>query len=212
MEEQKRKFEVPYDDNTFHVFGIGGLDIDEFWDRCYHHYDFKECPGDIVTQVFDSDDEVQQYRLYWKGASTQGVYVTFFPGEKAHMHIELPWLGGVGDVRLAFAFMETLKEMYPECIILIDDDRSGTFAVSQDNADAMLYQRLENMKYLITFPEEGEHGAADGVMRRFIVPSKWDYPETDITELAIDAMMMFTNLQWNYDDCEDDGEGEEETV
>ena len=35
--------------------------------------------------------------------------------EDTHLQIELPWLGSIGDVKLAFALMKALQKMYPDC-------------------------------------------------------------------------------------------------
>jgi len=120
------------------------------------------------------------------------------------MHIELSWLGCIGDVQLICAFLQALKDMYPKCDIVYNDDiDKGAFVVCEENFNALMDMRMKNMEYLVSSPVQGEHCGAKGIFRNFIAPSKWDYPEMNIEDLAMKAMGMFLDLQWSYEDYED---------
>lgn len=137
-----------------------------------------------------------------KLASTQGVNVVYYPGEQAHLHIELPWLASIGDVKLAFAYMYALRELCPDCIILYDANREQEFALVPENYDAMVVSRLQNMMQLVELFDDKQHMQVQGVNRAFFVPTKVDYPDMDTFDLAMKAMNMFIEVQWKYQDCD----------
>lgn len=128
--------------------------------------------------------------------------MTYYGGSKAHLHIELPWLGSIGDVKLTFAFMKALRELYPNCILLYDENREQQFELVDDNFHAMVVMRLRNMMRIIEDFKDGEHICVGGVNHDFFVPSHEDYPDKSVEDLAIKAMNMFVEVEWNYLDCD----------
>lgn len=135
-------------------------------------------------------------------ASTQGVSVVYYSNEQAHLHIELPWLASIGDVKLAFAYMHALRELYPDCVILYDENREQQFALAPENFDAMVVSRLQNLMQLVELFDDKQHMQVQGVNRAFFVPTKVDYPDMDTFDLAMKAMNMFIEVQWKYQDCD----------
>ena len=191
----------PYDENVFHVFGIDGLVMNDLWDEAVHFCGDDGFSGEI--KVFEEDTKqegVESFKTLLCGASTQGVQVTYMHIEDTHLHIELPWLGSIGDVKLAFALMKALQKMYPDCGIFMDDNTEGQFAVIDDNYDAMVTRRLINMRSLVESPVFGDHMGAPGFYHDLIAPSKADYPELEIEDVVFKAHDMFVELQWAYQD------------
>ena len=191
----------PYDENVFHVFGIDGLVMNDLWDEAVHFCGDDGFSGEI--KVFEEDTKqegVESFKTLLCGASTQGVQVTYMHIEDTHLHIELPWLGSIGDVKLAFALMKALQKMYPDCGIFMDDNTEGQFAVIDDNYDAMVTRRLINMRSLVESPVLGDHMGAPGFYHDLIAPSKADYPKLEIEDVVFKAHDMFVELQWAYQD------------
>lgn len=209
----------PYRENVFHIFGIDGYNIDGLWKEALEFCSDDDFSG--VIDVIDHDEKeegVEHYTTLLRGASTQGVEVTYMHNKDTHLHIELPWLASIGDVKLAFAYMKALRKRYPDCGIFLDDNSEEQFALVDDNYDAMVVMRLINMRELIENPAGG-HMGANGQYREFIVPTQKDFPDMEIEELVFKAANTFVELQWEYSDFEDAGranavrpDGEEYTV
>ena len=189
----------PYMENTFHVFGIDGLVMNDLWDEAVHFCGDDGFSGEIKVFEEDTKEEgLEVFNTVLCGASTQGVRVTYMHIEDTHLHIEIPWLGSIGDVKLAFAYMKALQKMYPDCGIFMDDNSDGQFAVIDDNYDAMVVRRLINLRSMVETPVPGQHLGATGFYHDFIVPSKNDYPDMDIEDVVFKAADMFVELQWAY--------------
>ena len=102
----------PYMENTFHVFGIDGLVMNDLWDEAVHFCGDDGFSGEIKVFEEDTKEEgLEVFNTVLCGASTQGVRVTYMHIEDTHLHIEIPWLGSIGDVKLAFAYMKALQKM-----------------------------------------------------------------------------------------------------
>jgi len=199
----KKDWQPPYGDGVFHVFDIEGLQIDQLWETSGKYCSDDGYSGEIaVAESEDQDDNSKSYHAVLRFASAQGVGVTYYGGSKAHLHIELPWLGSIGDVKLTFAFMKALRELYPNCIILYDENREQQFELVDDNFHAMVVMRLRNMMQIIEDFKDGEHICVGGVNHDFFVPSHEDYPDMSVEDLAIKAMNMFVEVEWNYMDCD----------
>ena len=191
----------PYMENTFHVFGVDGLVMNDLWDEAVHFCGDDGFSGEIKVFEEDTKEEgLEVFNTVLCGASTQGVRVTYMHIEDTHLHIEIPWLGSIGDVKLAFAYMKALQKMYPDCGIFMDDNSDGQFAVIDDNYDAMVVRRLINLRSMVETPVPGQHLGATGFYHDFIVPSKNDYPDMDIEDVVFKAADMFVELQWAYSD------------
>lgn len=207
--ELSRAFEIdpPYKESVFHIFGVSGLNIEQLWKQAPKHCSDNGFSGQIgINESEENNDTRQEYNTILQGASTQGVSVTYFPGEKAHIHIDLPWLGSIGDVKLAFAYMEALRDMFPGCEIYYNDSfDEGQFGLQEDNFDAMVVMRLRNMMNLIESTKGGQHAGAQGIFHQFITPSIDDYPDVPIEDVVMTAMNKFIELQWDYSDYEDAG-------
>jgi len=189
----------PYMENTFHVFGIDGLVMNDLWDEAVHFCGDDGFSGEIKVFEEDTKEEgLEVFNTVLCGASTQGVRVTYMHIEDTHLHIEIPWLGSIGDVTLAFAYMKALQKMYPDCGIFMDDNSDGQFAVIDDNYDAMVVRRLINLRSMVETQVPGQHLGATGFYHDFIVPSKNDYPDMDIEDVVFKAANMFVELQWAY--------------
>ena len=191
----------PYMENTFHVFGVDGLVMNDLWDEAVHFCGDDGFSGEIKVFEEDTKEEgLEVFNTVLCGASTQGVRVTYMHIEDTHLHIEIPWLGSIGDVKLAFAYMKALQKMYPDCGIFMDDNSDGQFAVIDDNYDAMVVRRLINLRSMVETPVPSQHLGATGFYHDFIVPSKNDYPDMDIEDVVFKAADMFVELQWAYSD------------
>ncbi len=189
----------PYMENTFHVFGIDGLVMNDLWDEAVNYCSDNGFSGEIKIFEQDTKEEgLEVFNTVLCGASTQGIYVTYIHQKDTHLHIELPWLGSVGDVKLAFAYMKALKKIYPDCAIFMDDNSEGQFAVTDDNYDAMVVRRLINMRSMVEASVADQHLGAPGWSHDFIVPSTNDYPDMDIEDVVLKAANMFVELQWAY--------------
>ena len=190
-----------YCENVFHVLGIDGLDIKDLWQEAPAFCRDDGFSGKIIVQAPDEqeDQDVERYTTLLSEASTQGVEVTYMHAENSHLHLGLPWLASIGDVKLAFAFLRALQKMYPECGIFLDDNAEGQFALIEDNYHAMVVRRLINMRSLIENPV-GCHIGAKGFAHEFIVPTTEDYPDMEIDELVFKAANTFVELQWCYGD------------
>ena len=223
LAEVTRAFEIdpPYKESVFHVFGVSGLDIEQLWKKAPKHCSDNGFSGEIGIKESEGNDETrQEYSTVLQGASTQGVTVTYFPGEKAHLHIDLPWMGSIGDVKLAFAFMKALRDLYPECEIYYNDTYDeGQFGLQDENFDAMVVMRLRNMMELIESSKNGQLAGAPGLFHDFIVPTLEDNPDKSLEDLTMQAANDFIALQWEYSDYENAGnakvtapDGEEYTM
>jgi superfamily I DNA/RNA helicase len=207
LAEVERVFDwkPPYRENVFHIFGIDGLDIKDLWKDAPNFCSDDGFSGQI--SVSDNENEssgVEHYSTLLCGASTQGVGVTYIHDKGCHLHIELPWLASVGDVKLAFAFMKTLRKLYPDCGIFLDDNTDEQFALVDENYDAMVVMRLINMREIVENPLDG-HMGANGFSREFIAPTTKDYPDLEIEDLVFKAANIFVELQWEYADFETAG-------
>ena len=195
----------PYRENVFHIFGIDGLEMDKLWDDAIKYCNDNDFSGVINVFVHDEKEKgVEPFTVLLRGASTQGLEVTYMHQKDTHLHIELPWLASVGDVKLAFALMKALRDRYPECGIFLDDNADEEFSLVEDNYDAMVTMRLINMRALIENYPNG-HMGANGFYHEFIAPSQKDYPDMEIEELVFKAADMFVELQWDYADFESPG-------
>ena len=191
----------PYDENVFHVFGIDGLVMNDLWDEAIHFCSDDDYSGMIKTFEEDIEqDGVEVFRTVLCGASTQGVLVTYMHQQDTHLHIELPWLASIGDVKLVYAYLQALRKLYPECGIFMDDNSEGQFDLTEDNFNALVVRRLINLRSVIETPAHGEHMGATGFFHDLISPSREDYPDMEIEDLVFKVADMFVELQWNYND------------
>ena len=196
----------PYMENTFHIFGVDGLDMNKLWEDATKYCSDDGFSGEI--KIFEHDtkkDDVNEYDVLLIGASSQGLTVTYMHGEDTHLHIELPWLGSIGDVKLAFALMQALRERYPDCGIFMDDNSEAQFALEERNYDALVSMRLINLKSMIENTQDGSHMGAPGYYRDFMAPSQSDYPDKEIDELVFMAHDKFVEVQWLYGNYETPG-------
>lgn len=200
-QNMKKDWQPRYGDSVFHIFDIDGLHIEQLWETSSKYCSDDGFSGEIAVSKSEDEDDRESYHTILSYASTQGVGVTYFPGSEAQMHIELPWLASIGDVKLAFAFMHALRELYTDCIILYDENREEQFELVQDNYDAMIVMRLQNIEQIIEDFKDGQHVCIGGVNHNFFVPTQEDYPEMTVEDIVIKAMNMFIEVQWNYLDC-----------
>lgn len=194
--------------NVFHVCNIDGLQLKQLWETSKKYCSDDDFSGEIGVRISEKSEEFETYDTILYYASTQGVMVTYVPDEDATLHIELPWLGSIGDVKLAFAYLNALKELCPECEIYLDKDDENEFLLDEDNFNAMVVLRLQNMMDIIENSADGQHMQVSGINHKFMVPSHYDYPDATIEDITFKAFNMFIGAQWNYQDYTNAYEGE----
>lgn len=196
-----------FEDTIFHIFGINGLDVKQLWELAPRYCSCKGSMSGIdVADTGENDDVRQQYICVSQGHSTQGVIVTCFPNDNAHLHIELPWHGSFGDVELAFAFLKAIRNIFPECEIYYNDTYdSGQFAIEQENIDVIDAKQVRNMMELVQMPKKEHIVEIEGVNHHYCIPSQEDYPDMTLEELTEMALADFIRLQWAYTGYENAG-------
>ena len=197
--ERSYDWHPPYDSNVFHVFGIDGIDMNRLFDEAVHFCSDGEYSPTIKIFVADTKEEGnERFNTVLCGESAQGVELTYLHKQNAHLHIDLPWLGSIGDVKLAFAYLHALRERYPECQIFMDDNLDEQFELTEENYTLLVTWRLINMRTVIESPYLGHHILVNGFYHGFFAPSKHDYPDMDIDDLTFKVADMFVDLQWAY--------------
>lgn len=192
------KFQPPYRENVFHVVGIDGLQLSSLWDEAPAFCHDDGFSGEILVNDYDDEDpDVEFHTAVLRLSSAQGIEITFIRKEVPVLHIELPWLASIGDVKLAFAFLMALRKLYPDCEIYMDDVTDAQFDLVKGNYDALVTRRLLNMKSLIEYPDDGYMGA-NGISHEFIVPNRKDFPDVAIEDQLFRAINTFVELQWDY--------------
>lgn len=194
-------FKIPYKETVFHIFGIDGLTFDELLSVASKYCSDDGFTGQILVNKKRDDADSTDYEAILTEDSAQGVYLTLMKEEHTHLHIDLPWLGSVGDVELAFAFMHAVKELYPDSGIFYNDNFDGQFSLEEQNFESMIIMRIRNMKALIQSAHDGEHVGAQGINHQYIIPSLENSADKDIDDVVMDATNRFLEIQWNYNDC-----------
>ena len=204
---------LPNKEIIFHVFGIRKTDMTELRDTATKYCNQDDFSGSIgILKTYPDEDEeenrntefeTEEYQTALYMASTQGVAVTIINEEHQHIHIDLPCLASIGDVKLAFAYMKALREISPDCEIYLNDEYSnGQFSLCDDNFDYIVMNRLQNMLYLIESTPAEQHIGVSGINRDYMIPSKDYFPEAEQYDLAVHAMNEFVRVQWEYNDYE----------
>lgn len=201
---------LPFQECVIHAFGIEDIDIRALC-RAAEMYcsdgDFSGNIGFAELEPNDPDDAqpaIRRYQTVLYLASTQGVAVTIFSGEQPHVHLELPHLASEGDVKMLFGFLNALLDKFPGCELIFSHhgDR-GRFIMCKDNFDALLGQRILNMRYLVECTRPGQHIGVYGVNHQYMVPTREDYPDLDTAEITGRAVERFLQVQWDYAECAD---------
>lgn len=208
-------FEIPNKEDIFHIYGIEDITLDALIDSAVKYCDDDDFSGEIGWQEYKSDSESEdsdndetkcaKYHLVLRYASAQGIDITFVNDEKPNIHITLPYLASIGDVKLLWGLLKALRENNPDCEILHNGhEEDGQLEICQDNYDVLVVKRLQNMVYLVAYCHgDSEHIAVEGFHHSLMLPTVEDYPEMELTDLAFEAMNKFIAVQWDYDDCED---------
>lgn len=205
----KASYEIEYNESVFHIFGIpSDININKLCEDAGKYCSDEGFSGEIRTFVTDEQKEIEKdsdgpqvCTAVLLGASAQGVEITYFYNpQNAHLHLRLPTFGSPGDVKLAFAVMEQLKEQYPDCGIFYNDNTEGEFGLVEQNYDAILQMCFGNLASIIEASAGGKHPVIQGFQYEFVLPSPDDDPEKTYQGLVLESMHTLIALQWDYTD------------
>ena len=161
-----------------------------------------------IFKALGNDLEVSEWYntptdMYWEcitlmaeNGSSQGVNVKLQIGET--VVVELPWLASEMDVRLCYAFLNSIMKVHRMARIMDENEKS--VKLTDCDAEEQWSLRLKNMADII---KKGERTVLAGVNRDFYLdPSSYqnDVEEADGASIAFKD---FVFLQWADSDRKD---------
>ena len=198
--------DVPHPERHFHIFGADGITPELLWEKAKGHCkDGDRTPEIWITKDEESTDDYQIYKTVLLGASAQTVTVYFQKDtDRTIVHIGMGMFGSYGDVKLAFAYMHALKELYPECAIYFNHDvNEGQFCLDSHNFDIIFLMSMFNIEHLMKNPAKGLSIGLPGVIREYYLPDIELKDDDSNGQIICEVMNEFLALQWEFNDYDD---------
>ena len=193
---------LPHPDRDFHVFGADGITPERLWEEAKKYCYDDGFSGEIFVQENETEaDDHKFFKTILAGGSTQGVAVNFITNQsRTNIHISLGLFASLGDVKLAFAYMYALRNLYPDCEIYYNENiDEGQFSLDKENVDAIFLMSALNIQNLLMNPAEGLDTVIPGIFRELYLP-KYEAGADESTEIIFEVMNQHLALQWEYDD------------
>ena len=154
-----------------------------------------------IFKALGNDLEVSEWYntptdMYWEcitlmaeNGSTQGVNVKLQIGET--VVVELPWLASEMDVRLCYAFLNSIMKVHRMARIMDENEKS--VKLTDCDAEEQWSLRLKNMADII---KKGERTVLAGVNRDFYLDPSSYQNDVEDADGASAAFRDFVFLQW----------------
>ena len=198
--------ELPYPYRDFHIFLPGKVTPKELWNKAKPYCSEDNFSGEIlISEKEDSSSDYLIYSTLLAGDSTQGVIVHFQNTEKrTTVHLSLGLFAMLGDVKLAFAYMEALTSIYPESEIYFNDNiDDGLFVLDDGNFNSLLSMGLLNLKTLLMNTSDHMFTGIPGAIHDFYLPKDYIDEEDMDNQFLYRVADDFVCLQWNYPEYEE---------
>lgn len=196
---------VPYPEIILHIVNVGRLSLDKCLTiaRDLVSEDLEE-EVDIIELIHDTKDEKdvkEELTLYMRGMTTQGPILTHMKG--GSIHIDIPYLSTPWDISMCFAICKAIKQMKPECIVILNDNTDHEFSLIDQNKATMFNLCTENMEALLKGCKKGNSVGVVGLNKEFYFSP--DYLKEKCKGMRkeqkiIKLFQMFLDLQWNYNE------------
>ena len=193
---------LPHPDRNFHVFGADGITPEKLWEEAKKFCNDDGFSGEILVQENETEaDDHKFFKTILAGGSTQGVAVNFITNQsRTNIHISLGLFASLGDVKLAFAYMYALRNLYPDCEIYYNENiDEGQFSLDKENVDAIFLMSALNIQYLLMNPADGLDTVIPGIFRELYLPN-YEAGDEESTDIIFEVMNQHLALQWEYDD------------
>ncbi|MBQ3636639.1 MAG: hypothetical protein II951_13640 [Bacteroidales bacterium] len=223
-----KEYRPPYGENMIRIVGAGAIDIETLMgmaEEIIHEDEVKEeekkrtgrgrrkkdeAQEEVATRKvikIEREGEDKRYneaKEEWQltvleGKSAVGVDVITGKAESEIM-IRVPWLTSIGDIDLAYAYLQAAKRIAPWCNIFMDEVDDKAFEVREENKIALMTRHFMNMKSLVERSRDGFMIAVVGFKRDMMIgEEKWKVSQDEEME-AIVLMDQFAKIQWEYKD------------
>ena len=222
---------IEHDDDVFHVFGINGINIDKIWKRVPSLMEEAGFPGQLLISSEKTDEKIKCfYKLSIKGQSAQGIEfyqvdndvaldlwmketgrrplgIESYKFDNDVVHINLPWLASLGDIKLAFCVMKAIKELFPEMTVYLNENSNNPITLDRKKEDELLGQRIKNMISLLRYGfVYGAIMGVIGIRRQFTIPTtNPDCPIEELQKILSKVFRDFIEVQWKWENYIDAG-------
>lgn len=188
------------------VTGIGEVDFERLQSAVHDKCAEWDYEGNCLMMYWEDEkmegtsDLLTPYKLVLKGWSSQGLEVKYIHGGSHSMKLFIPVFASDGDIAMAFAILEFLRSEYPECKIMFNQDgENEEFNIDEDNFEKLYDMSLQNMEKLLGCAQSDAPIGVNGDRRTLYFNSLDAYPDKQLNEITMHAMVDLVCVQWDYE-------------